>query len=170
MRSASLLLVRTAASSLGPGGTRSALSQTDTPPRAKSSGGGATVAAKQPTSDELPALLTNVSFEVEVLAWSLHRADQLHDDAEVALSYLVATDRSAYVNAALVAGRNLFCFFANDRWSKGAPITRDFMSTWEEMPGGPALGVANQQVAHIGLGRVRNPATRGPHGLSQRRR
>jgi len=112
---------------------------------------------KRPEPAELPALLTNVSFEVEVLSWSLHRADELAHDADEARLYLAAIDRSAYVIAALVAGRNLLCFFANDRWRKGAPIARDFISTWQGIPGGRALGVANQQVAHIGLGRVRNP-------------
>jgi hypothetical protein len=117
------------------------------------------MASKRPEPDELPGLLTNVSYEVEVLAWSLHRATELEHGAESLRNYQVAIDRSAYVNSALVAARNLVYFFANDRWSKGAPIAGDFVAGWSAVPGGPVLGLVNHQVVHIGLNRVRNPQT-----------
>ena len=75
---------------------------------------------KPPRPDELPALLTNVAYEAEVLAWSLRRAAELEHDAEVKRIYQIAIDRSAYVNAALVSARNLLCFFTHEPWSKGA--------------------------------------------------
>lgn len=112
---------------------------------------------KLPDPHELAGLLTNVLFEVEVLAWSLHRAAALEHDAEVARIYQAAVDRSSYVNAALVAARNLYYFFDNSRWRKGAPAAEDFVPTWVPMSGGPVLDAVNHQVVHIGLSRVRDP-------------
>lgn len=109
--------------------------------------------SKSPAAADLPPLLTNVAFEVEVLAWTVHCAAQLEEAAEIQRDYQSAIDRSAYVNAAWVATRNLLCFFANSRW-QGSPIARDYVD-WDSVPGGPALGVANDRVTHIGLRHLR---------------
>lgn len=113
---------------------------------------------RQLGTGDLPRLLSAVAYEAEVLAWSAHRAEQLKEAAEVQRDYCAAIDRSAYINAGWAAARNLLLFFADKDWGGHAVEASDFVE-WESMPGGEALGVADNRVLHVALRRVRDPRT-----------